>query len=148
LDFRLHQFVRVIEAFIAPPFGKSAAHFADRLCEFTCERAWDGLRELYTIRSAIEHLRGPYDGMTSRPRGGRHKRLLRRCIESETLARVLLFEYFTTENAWPHFKSRQSVESFWALDAAERRRILMARVPMQKLARSIDYSELDAQRGR
>ena len=148
LDMRLHQFVRVIEAFIAPPFGKSAERFADRLEAINGGRGRAVALELYRIRSAIEHLRGPYDGMAKRPSGGKLRRMVRRTIEAETIARYLLFTYFSHRELWPHFRSRDAVDALWARSAPELENAFGKGIPLSKVAAAIDWDDFELQRRR
>lgn len=141
LDVRLHQFVRVIEAFLAPPFGKSAKHFGDRFAAINSRRGAAVARECYEIRSAIEHLRGPFDGMAKRPAGGKHRRLIRRTIEAETIARYLLFSYLTHRELWVHLRTRKTVEDLWKGSAILLRRALGKGIPLRKVAAAIDWDE-------
>jgi len=143
LDVRLHQFVRAIEAFIAPPFGRSAEHFADRLATVNWGRGRPVALELYKIRSAIEHLRGPYDAMPKRPAGGKSRRMARRIIEAETIARYLLFTYFSHRELWPHFLSRETVDALWVRSAPELRKALGSGIPLTKIAAAIDWNDFE-----
>jgi hypothetical protein len=142
LDIRLHQFVRAIDAFLAPPFGKSAVRFGERFAAINGDRGRAVAKECYEIRSAIEHLRGPYDGMRLHPRGGRHRRLVRRTIEAETIARYLLFTYFAHRELWPRLRSRTSVDELWHHGAYELKEACGKGIPLRKVAAAIDWVEV------
>jgi len=59
LDTRLHQFVRVVEGFVLPRSNKKAIEFAERVSQLVDGISDADLRQLYAMRSTIEHLRGP-----------------------------------------------------------------------------------------
>lgn len=142
LDLRLHQFVRCIEAFIAPPSRGSAVHFANRAGMFTNGRTLSVLKELYDIRSAVEHLRGPSGGMAKKPRGGYRYRLIHRCIQAEALSRFLVHGYLSHRNLWPHFRDRDSVNVFWDLPDATRTALWPERISLINVNKSINRAEV------
>lgn len=142
LDIRLHQFVRAIDAFLAPPFGKSAIRFGERFAAINRDQGRAVAKECYEIRSAIEHLRGPYNGMRRYPSGGKHRRLVRRTIEAETIARYLLFTYFANRELWPHLRSRTSVDELWHRGAGELKEACGKGIPLRRVAASINWAEV------
>ena len=139
LDIRLHQFVRVIEAFLDPDDARS---FGRRFAYLNGGRGELAMRECYETRSAIEHLRGPFDRMPSKPSGGKHRRLVRRAIEAETVARFLLFTYFTTRSLWPSLASRAAVKGLWSRSARELVVAIGQGIPMTQIPRAINWEEL------
>lgn len=144
LDLRLHQFVRCLEGFVAPPFGKSAVHFADRVRRLCVGRSRRELRELYAIRSSIEHLHGPYDRMPKSPKGGRVIRLLQRCIQAEATARYFLLTYLLHPGLRATFANRAGAEQFWSMDTRRLRRAWPTRLGFASILRG--FSVEDARR--
>jgi hypothetical protein len=156
LDDRLHQFVRVIEGFLGTRNGKE---FAARGAHFVSGR-WsrDSLEEMYAMRGAIEHLRGPFAeiGMarrpvrhrvrsrpSGRPAGGRLRRLIRRTIEAEIIARYLLFQYFTTGQLWRHFANERTLSDFWGSHTTRSLRDgFGGPIPLDRIEAAIDDDEI------
>lgn len=153
LDDRLHQFVRVIEAFAGCDGG---GEFADRIGHFVTG-AWarESLVEIYAIRGSIEHLRGPYGsmGMTRRKKGrgrtsgrvdgGYYRRLIRRTIEAETIARYLLFQYFTRPKLWKSFQSARAASDFWISSSRDALlREFGDPIPLRHVASAIKWDEV------
>ena len=99
-------------------------------------------KELYDIRSAVEHLRGPFGGLPKRPRGGKRLRLLVRAIEAETLARFLLFTYFRSPQLWPHFANKHAAAAQWDRGAPELRGAVGEFIPLLRLRRSLNVKEI------
>jgi hypothetical protein len=112
LDFRLHQFVRVIEGFVLPESSNKADDFADRVMYFVqgIERA--DARQLYSLRSAIEHLNGPFT-LLAGTEDEKHLMLLLRTIQAESIARYLLRYFLDTPEAWDDFLTPARTRKFW-----------------------------------
>ena len=145
LDQRLHQFVRCAEGFAVPPFKQSAVRFADRLGTVCAGRSRPYLKQLYSIRSGIEHLHGPFDRMPRRLSvAQRELRLLQCCLQAETVARYLLHTYLVNPGLWPHFESRTSIDAFWALDTRTRRKLWPTRLAFDKIRSNLDRSAIGA----
>ncbi len=136
LDFRLHQFVRCAEAFACPPMGNSGRHYSARLSRLCAGRSKDRLLESYNIRSGIEHQHGPFDRMPKGSIRARRLRLMRRCVEAETVARFLLAVYFSNPSLWSHFSSRSSIDAFWGLANQQLHRLWPARLGLEAAMRS------------
>jgi hypothetical protein len=142
LDSRFHQFVRCLEGFTIPPFGGSAKVFAGRLARLSTGRRTRALRELYEIRSGIEHLKGPFARMPRKPRGGRHVRLIQRCIQAEAFARFALFTYLSTPALWPHFRTHATIEQFWSQSDSELEKIWQPRIPFSRVLGAFDGDDV------
>lgn len=148
LDQRLHQFVRCAEGFAVPPFGQSAVHFATRLrrlCTGHCKAA---MKQLYDMRSGIEHLHGPYDRLPKRPAPGRFQRLLQRCIQAEALSRFLLTVYLLNPGLWPWFKDRDAIQRFWQLSDTQLRALCPVRFAFPSATRVLDRAAVRQHRAR
>jgi hypothetical protein len=144
LDYRLHQFVRCAEGFAVPPFRRSAVHFGKRLSRVCAGRSQQRVKQMYDLRSGIEHLHGPYDRMPRRlSKRDQHVRLLQRCVEAETLARYLLATYFSNPQLWPHFRTKTDIDSFWALRDSEFRRKWPNKLKLDHVLRDFDYAALE-----
>lgn len=111
LDHRIHQFVRCAEGFAVP---YTAVQFTQRLKKLCVRRCKPALKQLYDIRSGIEHLHGPYDRLPKRPKPGKVTRLLQRCVQAEILARFLITTYLSQPTLWPWFSDRAAIDGFWA----------------------------------
>ncbi len=111
LDSRLHQFVRAIDGFVASRKGKGKSDFVDRISRLVDASAAD-LQELYKIRSKVEHLHGPFEGLGSVTDPLRQLRV--RTIEAEAIARYLIFEYLMHPAVWANFSTQATAEDFWS----------------------------------
>jgi hypothetical protein len=143
LDHRLHQFVRAAEGFAVPPIHKSRDHFAERIGRLCAGRARPQLRELYTIRSGIEHLHGGYDRMARLSKRNRHVRLITRTIEAEAVARYLLRTYLLNPNLWPHFQERAAIEAFWSLPRRRMHALWPARLLFSSISNEVDLTNVE-----
>ncbi len=77
--------------------------------------------EIYDVRSAVEHLHESryLEGFDRATRLD----LLKKEAIVEHIARVALARVINNENLWPHFANTSALAGFWALSAAERKRI-------------------------
>ncbi len=136
LDDRLHQFVRCAEGLAVP---RNAVEFTNRLSRVCAGRNRNHLREMYQIRSGIEHLHGPYDRLPKRLRKGqRHQGLLMRTVEAEALARYLLTTLLMNPTLWPHFRDRTTIDAFWKLPAKQFNTLWPGRLAFPSILRSFD----------
>ncbi len=113
LDVRLHQFVRCVEGFVLPKNPK-ADEFAHRVQRVVGGDHFSELRELYTIRGTIEHLKGPFPTI----RGSatqKHKTLLKRAIQAETLARYFLRYFLDSPDLRSSFSTESATSKLWSL---------------------------------
>ena len=119
LDTRVHQFVRVIEGFVLPKSASKADEFADRLSELVSGINVEDLKQLYTIRSTVEHLRGPEVAL----RGAKKERralLIIRAMQAEALARYVLGYFLDTPDLWAYFSTYKATRAFWNRSASEK----------------------------
>ena len=128
MDVRLHQFVRCVEGFVLPKTSKADefAHRAQRLVEGD---HFSELRQLYTIRGTIEHLKGPMTAIEGSPIE-KERTLLRRCIQSETLARYCLRYFLDNAHLRAHFASETATQKLWALPDGEFRKLWPGRLSL------------------
>jgi len=143
LDQRLHQFVRALEGFTAPPFRNSRVHFAERIKRICAGPASRHLLEMYTIRSGIEHLHGPYDRLRKFSDREKWQRLVVRCVEAEVVARYMISTYLSNQQLWPHFESRESIDAFWHLKPAAFRMLWRTRIHFPTIAKGIEHRTLE-----
>jgi hypothetical protein len=123
LGVRIHQFVRCIEGFILPEIGKTRRQFISRVALFIGSGQDEFLGDLFDVRSAVEHLHGPYKDISAHDRIQKDLLLANLGFKAETITRYCLQRLFTTDTLWSHFKDDEMLEKFWALKPAERERI-------------------------
>ena len=79
---------------------------------------------LYDVRSAVEHLNGPFFAFDNGLNPSAAEVLLNRCgFEAEAMARHCLRTLFLRERLWPHFRDDESIRGFWQLPAPDRREL-------------------------
>jgi hypothetical protein len=118
---RLHQYARCIDGLILPDVGKTTQQFKSRSELFIGPRHHDMMREIYDVRSAVEHLReNRY--LESFDRETRLDLVKKEAI-AERIAQTALARIVGDSNLWPHFANTSSLGNFWALPADERQRI-------------------------
>jgi len=138
IDTRLHQFVRAAETLVAPPDG---ATFTNRLARVCAGNSRPALKEIYTLRSAIEHLHGPYERMpASLSKRQRRWRLLMRTLQIEALSRYMLVNYLTTPELWPQFSTLRGVKLFWTQPNRELKKHWPSRLGLTHLLRDFDVA--------
>src|SRR5512143_2335783 len=79
-------------------------------------------------------------------REGKRRRLIRRTIEAETIARYLLFTYFSNRALWPHLRSRAAVDALWTRSAPELRLAFGEGIPMRAVAAAINWNDPNSRR--
>lgn len=121
LSEKLHQFVRSIEGFIFPEQGKAKQRFISRTELFLGNRLNDFSRELFDLRSIIEHLHGPYFLEEGKPNRAYRLHVCQRGLEAEALARYCICNFLLNEKLWPHFENDSKVELFWKLPESTKR---------------------------
>ena len=142
LDERLHEFVRCAEGFANPPFGQSAVHFAARLSRLCAGRSRHDLKQLYAIRSGIEHLHGLESRLPKVSKRRRFQLMLMRCAQAEALARHLLTTYLLNPALWRHFRDRSAIDAFWALPPSKLRGLWPSRLGLASVVRHFDSDEV------
>jgi hypothetical protein len=137
---RLHQFVRAAEGLLDPPFGKAAGVFAERAQLITHGKFREHYYEMYVIRSATEHLRGPMSRIKGDSTEERDERLLRRAIEAQTLAQFVLWEFLGNRALWHHFKDDATIEAFWKQPHGTIRNIWRTRLDLAGATRNFEIN--------
>jgi hypothetical protein len=141
VDTRLHQFVRAAETLVAPHDGATFAVRVQRVC---AGNARPGLKQIYSIRSGIEHLHGPYDRMPKRlSRRGRLWRLVMRTMQIEAVSRYMLTHYLLRPSLWPHLATLKGVKQFWSRGRADFLSEWPSRIAFTSLLRDFDYKAVE-----
>jgi hypothetical protein len=117
---RIHQFVRCVEGFVFPDEGDTRRHMISRTELFLGPRHHELMRTLFNVRSAVEHLHGPYRVVNDADRGRADLRLAELSFKAEALARYCLRLLFTNYDLWPHFADDTALAEFWALSGDAR----------------------------
>lgn len=105
---RLHAYVRTIEAFIYPDIGSTKKQFKSRTELFIGSKLHERMGIIYHIRSNIEHLHHPIEGI-----GPLSTQTYREMfIQIEYLARSMIYTFLTNQNVWPHFEDEE-LQKFW-----------------------------------
>jgi hypothetical protein len=134
LDTRLHQFVRVVEGFILPTGKQKRDIFASRVGQIVSGISSKSLGQLYTIRGTVEHLHGPTKSLRGTPRE-RHKVLMLRAIQVETLARYFIGLFLDSPDLWPHFSTISATKKFWLLSPSEQKALWSNGVDLSSVER-------------
>lgn len=119
---RVHQFVRCLEGFIFPAKGNSRDDFIERGELFVGDGYATMLGEMYDIRSAVEHLHGPFRFLPKTSPREQRLRLMKQAIAAEALARFCLRRFLLSQSIWKYFDDDVALEHFWLkLTGAQRR---------------------------
>jgi hypothetical protein len=136
LDQRLHQFVRCAEALAAPWNG---TEFTKRMSSVCAGRCQSHLRQLYQIRSAVEHLHGPFARLPGRIRKEERQQFLQmRTVQAEALAHYVLTTILMNQSLWPHFRDRKTIDAFWKLPARQFNTLWPGRLAFPAILRAYD----------
>ena len=117
---RIHQCVRCIEGFLLPNIGKTRRQFINRSALFVGGGHDQILGTLFDVRSAVEHLHGPYAVVTAPNRGAADLVLAELAFKAEAIARYCLRRLFATPALWPHFRGDADLANFWSLGQSDR----------------------------
>jgi len=113
--YRLHQFVRTIEAFM-PASVRGANDFVKCATLFLKpdSRNNDVLKQIYDLRSATEHHR-PFDKRALPSATQPNEIAMQRTRQADTLAREVLRRFLAgTQNLLMQVKDEASLDNFWA----------------------------------
>jgi hypothetical protein len=113
---RIHQFVRCVEGFVFPVKAKTEAQMKSRTELFLGPTQHGLMKTLFDVRSAVEHLHGPYRIVHDPDRRRADLRLAELSFKAEALARYCLCRLFTSPDLWPYFADDAALASFWALE--------------------------------
>jgi len=114
---RLHQYVRAIEATILPEQGQTRRQFVSRCQTFAGvdPAIATTLGEAFDMRSAVEHVHEWDRALASRPASERESFAMKRTRQLEFLACGIYRRILTTPAVRDHFRSDDSIRSYWSL---------------------------------
>jgi hypothetical protein len=133
-DARLHQFVRAIEAVVKPGQGKTRKEFVNR-CALFCSNG-DILDELFNLRSATEHMNYFSQIVTGDPTWDLEKRGWFRSFQAELLAQTVYTRILSNPALLGHFKTDDTIDTFWAMDDSARRELWGKTANLNQLAQT------------
>ena len=116
-DERIHNFVRAIEAVLKPKRGNTTKQFVDRCtAAFTMLNAAnrDALRDIYEIRSAVEHLNPIEDALTRHPADTRDGISYKRLAQAEALALKVWSDLALSADLRRLLADDALMQAFWA----------------------------------
>jgi len=124
LQERLHLFTRALEGLVKPTIGRSRRQFVHR-CQTLCASgvaAAEALKDIYDIRSAVEHL---HDGLTVvAGRADKPEDVLRkRVAQVEYLCTKTYARLLAAPSLVAHFSNDNSIDDFWEMRDDERRNV-------------------------
>jgi len=76
--------------------------------------------QLFDVRSAVEHLHGPYAAISAPDFKSTQLQLAAFSFKAEAIARYCLSRLFETPSLWAHFKGDDDLRAFWKLSPKER----------------------------
>jgi hypothetical protein len=113
---RLHEFVRALEAVVKPRIKSNLNDFTHRgqTLALNNTETSNALRELYAIRSAVEHLNVPTDAL---PQGGteaqQRMRVDLRTGQAERIARHAFIRILESPDLMAAFRTDDHIDAFW-----------------------------------
>jgi hypothetical protein len=112
---RLHAFVRSLDAVVKTPPGRGRSEFIRRCSFFTGQRASVPtlLGELFDLRSAAEHLKGPETVLTMLDDKTLEIVGRQRALQAEALARFVYAHILNSESRTHDFRNDNFIEDFW-----------------------------------
>ena len=118
LDFRIHEYVRALEALVKPRYGRTKDDFVYR-CQTlakACPAAPDILKDIYNLRSANEHLNDwlvPVDGSL--------RKANERLWQAENLTLRSYSKLLCNPSLLNRFQDDKAIDIFWSLPCHERK---------------------------
>ncbi len=114
-QYRLHQFVRSIEALIIPPIGETKKKFIHRCHTFvkSNKKTRNILEEIYDLRCAVEHMNDWKIIFKDLIDNKKEEIALERSKQVEILARKTYNYILQNENILKIFKDDDTLISFW-----------------------------------
>jgi len=123
VEDRIHQFVRSIEGIVYPDIGKTERQFKSRTELFIGPKYHQLMGELYRIRSAVEHLHHPFDGIPGNDFKDKLIYAFKKAYEVEAISRYCISRLLINRSLWPFFEHDQSLSEFWKKDINSRKSI-------------------------
>jgi hypothetical protein len=116
---RIHQLVRAIDALTR---ADAARDFGRRCALFVGEDSTEICRQLYVMRSNVEHFRDHDENLPAVPLAKARLRLAQRVAQAEALARHCMSRLIARKELWRVF-SEDEAPTFWAKPFEEQQRI-------------------------
>jgi hypothetical protein len=117
---RLHEFVRAIEALMRPAKSKTEKQFVERCKTFAEDSVETIARELFVLRSAVEHLNEAECELVNVSPPERKSRVLLRARQAELLAGQSYIRLLSNRQLLEKFCTDDSIDDFWKLRDSER----------------------------
>lgn len=133
---RIQNFTRCIEAFIAPEIGRTASQFQSRTSLFIGDKYMGWLKQIYNIRSNIEHMHHPFYDLTP-PSAKDYKNIF---VGLEMLCRYLVTSFLLNNKLWEYFADDQIVK-FWKKNEKERISIWIEKFDIESELQKIIHTE-------
>ncbi len=124
-SFRLHQFVRAVEAVMKPDTGQTKKQFIHRGKTFAGGSAQDLsiLSDLFDLRSTSEHMNSLKDVLTTIKSRQKEDAVLLRTYQAELLASYVYTHILSNANLRSIFITDDSISEFWKKQDDERKDI-------------------------
>ena len=117
---RLHEFVRAIEALIRPAKSKTEKQFAERCKMLAGDSSETIARELFVLRSAVEHLNEAECELANISPSKRKSHVRLRARQAEFLAGQSYIRLLSNRQLLEKFCTDDSIDDFWKLRDSER----------------------------
>jgi hypothetical protein len=118
-DYRLHEFVRALEALLMPERGTTEAQFIHRCKELArVPKADNVFREIYMLRSQVEHLNEWKTAFSEElkirfTKAELGDRAMIRSLQIELLACGVYIKVLSDPNRLSHFADDSAIRNFW-----------------------------------
>lgn len=122
-DERLHQAARCIEGLILPEKAHTKRMFRSRTELFVGIREHKLMGNLYSLRSAIEHLNDPLEVIEEVKEDEKYLYMYTTMVIGEAVARYCISHILLSSEVLSHFRNDASIKAFWQLTEEERERI-------------------------
>lgn len=135
-DERIHQFVRSLEGLILPDKGNTEKQFVHRLqtAAQANNKTQESLREIFNIRSKVEHLHNALDALSGPTTEAKEALLYRRSRQVDQLARFAISRILETSHLREIFKTDESIAGFWSKKDHERATLWGNRLDLDEIA--------------
>lgn len=134
---RIHQYVRVVEAFILPEIGRTKKQFKSRTELFIGSKHHASMDEIYDIRSNVEHMKDFRSVSENRAARLRH---LSFDIMMENLARLIISKTLTDQRLFSIFMCEDQLRYFWSQDNQYRKSIWGSPIEFDAVMKDFSYN--------
>ncbi len=135
-DERIHQFVRSLEGLILPDKGNTERQFVHRLQTAVIgnKKTHDSLREIFNIRSKVEHLHNALDPLPGATSQEKEILLYRRSRQIDQLARFAISRILENDALRETFRTDAGIADFWKKADDKRAQIWENRLDLDAIA--------------